>query len=284
MNIPILRKTVTLANLAAATVAVRAVLTLDERRVDASTALRRLQCFGNLLFRAEHNPIVDVRDSSVFACLVNRRINQIFCRHVKCTTRSSRQSRRRWNVPLTERFQNRLFIRFVFVTGNQSWSLVFQAFRRVAYQQLRVLFRAFAVDDFQHEFVFGVNANVIPIVAAAHISGIVFVAMLFLFLDEVPLLVELNLLRVRGKNRPTRRGVLRRVHRQVACNGLRCRDQRSANALSSAFQSLRQRVREWKQRYLWVNAHRKKPYRDARKSVLYKSNNTTTVLSCSGRT
>jgi hypothetical protein len=42
------------------------------------------------------------------------------------------------------------------------------------YQQFRVLFRSFAVDDFQHEFVFGIQRNVIPVVATPRVSRIVF--------------------------------------------------------------------------------------------------------------
>jgi len=123
-------------------------------------------------------------------------------------------------MTLAKRFEDRLFIHSPFVARDQSRSLVFQAFRRVLHQQVRVLFRSFAVDDFQHKFMLGVNGNMIPVVAASGVSPqkglLVFVAMLFLLVNEVPLLVELNLVGVGGKNQPTRCEVLRRVRLRVA--------------------------------------------------------------------
>ena len=287
MNIPILRKTIRLANLATATVSIRAVLTLNERRVHTTTALRQFQRLGHLFLRAEHDSMVNVRHATVFSRLVNGCIDQVFRRHVKCSTRTTTQSRRRRNMSLTERFEDRLFVGLVFVTGDQTWNLVFQPFRRVLNQQFRILFRAFAVDHFQHKFVFGIKGNVIPIVTASGIRRIVFVAMFLFFPNEVPLLVELNLFRVRGTvllkmGQQVRREVVRHVLRQVVCNDLRYRDQLSPNVLFFAFHSPRRRVREWKRRFSPAIASRKKPCRDVRKSVVYKSSNTTAAC-CLGR-
>ena len=117
-----------------------------------------------------------------------------------------------------KRLQQRLFIRLVLIARYQSRRLVFQAFRRLLYQQLRVLFRAFAVDYLKHEFMFGIQRNMIPVIAATSISRIVCVAMLFLLCDETPLLVELNLFGVGGKSRRVRRGVFRRDRLRVGYN------------------------------------------------------------------
>ena len=59
----------------------------------------------------------------------------------------------------------------------------------------------------------------IPVVAATSVSRIIFVAIFFLFFDEVPLFVELNLLGLRGKKPRVRRVTVRHVRPQAGCAG-----------------------------------------------------------------
>jgi len=115
----------------------------------------------------------------------------------------------------TERLKNRLFVGRILITRDQSRRLVIQASRRILYQLLRVLDRPLTIDDIQHEFVFGIQRDMIPVVAATSISRIVFVAILFLFSYKVPFLVELNLFRLWGKKRRVRRVTVRHVDRQA---------------------------------------------------------------------
>jgi len=113
----------------------------------------------------------------------------------------------------TERLKNRLFVGRILITRDQSRRLVIQASRRILYQLLRVLDRPLAIDDIQHEFVFGIQRDMIPVVAATSISRIVFVAIPF-FLQS-PIFVELNLFRLWGKKRRVRRVTVRHVDRQA---------------------------------------------------------------------
>lgn len=213
MNIPILRKTITLPNLPAAAVAVGAVMPLDERGVDCLAArrlfrrrrARSTESLGDLFLRAEHRTIVDFRDATVFPRLVDRRINEVLRRNVKRSPRTARQTGRRRNVMFAERLQDRSFIRFPLVAGDQPGSLEIQAFGRVLDKCFRIVFRPLAVDDFQYEFVFGIQRDVIPIVAATSVRRIISVAIFLFLFDEVPLLVELNLFRLGGKAPRVRR-------------------------------------------------------------------------------
>jgi len=282
MNIPILRKTIRLSHLAAATIAIRAVVTFDERSVDLPTATRLFQHLGHLFFRAEYNSITDVCDASVHTSFVNRRIDQILARLVSRSLRTATFAGSLGSSFDSKGFQNRLLVRLVFVARDQPRSLVFQAFRRVLHQQVRVLFRPFAVDDFQHKFMLGVQRNMIPVVTASGIIRIFFVAMLLLLVNEVPLLVELNLVGVGGKNQPTRREGLRRVLQPISCNDLLYRDRLLTNVLSFAHRHLQRRVREWRRRLPPAAANRTKPFRVVRKNVVCKSGSTT-IACCSGR-
>ena len=275
MNVPILRKTIRLANLTTASIPVRSIVPFDERRVHLSTTRRCRQSRLNLCIRSKYRPIINFRYTSLHSRLVNRRINQFSFRTITGSTWSPLPSRALGNSLFAERFKNRLAIRSPFVARYQSRRLEIQTFRRFSYQQFRVLFRSLSVDDFQDEFVFGIQRNMIPIVTTARVSRIVFVAVLLLFSDKVPLFVELNLLGVRGKKPRVRREVVRRVPRRVLCNGLRYRDRLLVNVRFSAFHCPRRHVRGWRRWFLPAVVSRKRPFHAVRKSVVCKSGSTT---------
>ena len=65
----------------------------------------------------------------------------------------------------------------------------------------------------------GVEGHVVP---AVPMTRVVVSTILLLFTDERPLLVELHRGGLRGKKRPTRRGVRRRGRRRVGCTVRRC--------------------------------------------------------------
>lgn len=241
----------------------------------------------NLFFCPEYRPIVYFYHTSIHTGLMHCCIHQVLRCAKTCFLRSTAFSCWMRQILLSEGLKNCLPVRLVFVAGNQPRRFELQAVSRFLYQLFCICFRAFAVDHFQHKFVFGIKGNVIPIVTASGIRRIVFVAMFLFFPNEVPLLVELNLFRVRGTvllkmGQQVRREVVRHVLRQVVCNDLRYRDQLSPNVLFFAFHSPRRRVREWKRRFSPAIASRKKPCRDVRKSVVYKSSNTTAAC-CLGR-
>ena len=283
MNVPVLRKTIRLPNLSAATIAVGAVMSFDERRVDFLTALRLFQRRLDLLLRAEHTSIIDFDDTTFHTRFMNRRIDQILAGLV---TRSFRTTSLAGSFrgPLdAERFQNRLPVRLVFIARDQPWSPVFQAFRRFTHQQLRVLFRPFAVHHLQHKSMLRINRHVIPVVTTTGISGIVFVA-IFLFLpNEVPLLVELKLLGLRGKIRRVRREVFPHALRQVACNESPFAGEFFPNDLFSASRSLPRHAQESKRPWIPEAANQKTPSPSAPKISSCKQDNTTTDVPCSCR-
>ena len=130
-------------------------------------------------------------------------------------SRSSTLERPSHRTLFPKRLKNGLFIRLVFITRDQSRRLVIQASRRILYQLFRIFDCPFAVDDIQHQFVFGIQGDMIPVVAATSVSRIIFVAILFFFSYEVPLFVELNLFRLWGKKRRVRRVTVRHVDRQA---------------------------------------------------------------------
>ena len=142
MNVPVLRKTIRLPNLARATVSVRSVVPLDKRRVDLPTARRGRQCRLDLLVRAKHCSIVDFRYSAFLTGLTDRCIDQFLRRHEKNSSRTARQARRLRDVSLAEHLQNRLFIRFIFITRYQPRRIAIQALRRFLHQQFCSFFRS----------------------------------------------------------------------------------------------------------------------------------------------
>jgi len=172
----------------------------------------------HLFVCAEDRSIVDLRNPALHSRLVDRRIDQSLRRTKSRPRRSSPFASARTDTLLAKGFQNRLPVRLVLIAGDQSRSLVVQAFGRLLNQQLRVVFRPLAVDHFQHEFMFGIQRDMIPIVAATSVSRILRVALFLLFSHEVPLLVELDFVGVWGKKRPVRREVFPRACRQVWCN------------------------------------------------------------------
>jgi len=274
MNVPILRKTIRLSNLTTTSVSVRSVLTFDKRRVHFATTWRQRQGCPNLSVCTKHRPVIDFRYTSLHSRLVDRGINQLPFRTITRSSGTPTSSCAFGDSFFAECFKNRLDIRSPFIARYQSWRLEIQTFRRFSYQQFRVFFRAFAVDDFQHEFMFGIQGDVIPIVAASRVSRIVFVTVFLLFSYKVPLFVELNLLGVRGKKQRVPREVFRRVPRRVLCNDLRYRDRLSINVRFSAYHFPRRRVRGWRRWFLPVIESQKRRFLDVQKSVVYKSSNT----------
>lgn len=122
-------------------------------------------------------------------------------------------------LPFTKLFQYCRRVRLILITRYQTGSPVFQAFRRQMNQPSGVLEGAFTIDHLQHKFVLCVQRNVIPVIAAVSIGRIVFVAMFFFFVHEVPLFVELDFFALGGKEQRVRREVVRRVRRQVLSSG-----------------------------------------------------------------
>ena len=218
MYVPILRKTITLANLSTTTISVRTILSLHKRRVDLPATLRTFQRMSNLLFRSEHRPIVNLLHSPLHTRLMNRRIYQILRRTITRLLRSTSFAHVFLGTWVTKRFKNCLFVRLIFITRDQSRRFVFQASRRFSHQPFRILFRPLAIDHFQYEFVFGIQGNVIPVVATTSVSRIVCVAVFLFLLNEVPFLVELNLFGQQGKKPRVRREVFRNVRQQVWYN------------------------------------------------------------------
>ncbi len=265
MNVPILRKTIRLPNLAAATVPIRAVLSFDERRIDFSATLRLFQSKRNLFFRSKHSSIIYFRYATLFPSLVNRRVDQVFFRTINRPPRSSGPSRAFRRPSFAERLQNRFFVRLVLVARYQSRTPEIQAPSRFLHQQFRIRFRSLAIDDLQNELVLGVQRDVIPVVAATQISRIVFVAVFLFLFHEVPLLVELNFLRVRGKKRPTRHEALRRDHRQVVCSGSRFVNVSFPIGLSSSCRSPRRHVQGGRRLFPWAVGSRRKPFLGVRR-------------------
>ena len=282
MNVPILGKAIRLPNLPAATVPVRPVLTLDKRRVHLVAAWRRRKGCFHLLVGSKHGSTLDFCHTPFGSCFVDRRIDQVRRRTITWAFRTPSFSRAFWQPLLAERLQDGLFVGMVFIARDQSWRLVLQAFRCIFHQQFRVFFRSFAVDHFEHEFVFGVQGSVIPVVAAAGISRIGFVAIFLLLQNEVPFFVELYLGCVGGKFRRVRRGVLRHVSRRVGCNGSPFLGVLSPGGLFFASQFLPRHDRGWKPLCLLAAANRKRPFLGARKRIFCKRGNTT-VASCWAR-
>ncbi len=284
MHIPILRETIRFANFPTATIAVGAVVSFDERGVDFFAAFRLFQRRFHLRFRTEHAAIIHLDNATFHTGFMHRYIDQIFAGLELAALRSPGFSGAFRCSLNSKRFQNCFLIRFVFIACDEPGNPVLQAFGGSLDQQFRVGFRAFAVDDFKHKFVFGIQRNVIPVVAAACVSRISCVAMLLFFSHEVPLFVELNLLRCGGKIPQVRREVFRHVRPRVLCNGSPCRNRLSIIGLFFSCHCLRQHVRESKQLFPLATGNRKKQSRDFRKISPCKHDNTTTALPCLART
>ncbi len=284
MNVPVLRKTIRLSHLPAATIPVRAVVPFDERRVDFVTAFRRFQRFGDLLFRAEHPSTIYFRHATLFPRLVDRRIDQSFFRTINSPLRSSGPSRAFRRPSFAERLQNRLFVRLVLVARNQTRTPEIQSPSRFPYQQFRILLRPLAVDDLQDEFVFGVQGDMVPVVAASGVSRIVFVAIFLFLFHEVPVrqetqFVELDFLRPGGKLPRAHHEALRHVLRQVACSGSRFANVSFPIGLSSSCRSPRRRVRGGRRLFPSAIVSRRKPSHDVRRIFLCSRCNTATAFS-----
>jgi hypothetical protein len=146
MDVPVLRKTITLPNLSTATIPVRSILTLDERSIDLPATLRFLQCRLNLFLRAKNDPIINLFDTPLHPRLVHRCIHQVWRRTITRSLRSSSLECSSWRSFCSKCLQNRSWIGGIFVARHQSRRLVIQASRRIFHQLLRVLDRPFAID------------------------------------------------------------------------------------------------------------------------------------------
>ena len=284
MNVPVLRKTIRLANLPAATVAVRAVLAFDKGRVHFTATLRLSKGGLDLFVRAKYRSIINFRYTSLHSRLVDRCINQLPFRTITRSSGPPTSSCAFGDSFFAECFKNRLDIRSPFIARYQPWSLEIQTPGRVLNECFRFVFRSFAVDDFQHEFVLGIKGDVIPVVTASRVSRIVFVTVFLFLFDEVPLLVELNLLRQGGKIRPIRREAFRRDLRR---SGRIVR--RSDNPFRSAFlfcevRFLRQDARRWKRLALWAVSNRKAGFLVVRKISFCTPGSTAVEYRCFFRT
>ena len=282
MNVPVLRKTIRLAYLAATPIPVRTVLAFDKRRVHLATAFRFLQSRPDLLVRSEDRPVIDFRHSTVLTRLVDRRIHQIIRCNTNRSTRTTRQTGRRRNVPLAERFQNHRRIRLPLVTRNQSRRLEIQASGGILHQCPRIVFRSFSINHFEDEFVLGIQGDMIPVVATTGVRRIIFVAIFLFLLNKVPLFVELDFLRLGGKARRVRHGGFRRVLRRALCNDLPYQDRLSISVRFSASRSPRRRVPEWIRRFPRAVARRTGPFPVVRRIFSCKPGNTA-VVCCSVR-
>jgi len=129
------------------------------------------------------------------------------------------------------------------------------------------------MDHFQYEFVFGIKGDVIPVVAAMGIKGIIFVAVFLLLFDEAPFLVERNLFGVRGKKSPTHCAILPHGLRRAGCSGSPFAGEHFPDDWFFASPFPRRHGQGGKRRFLSAIASRKKPFHDARKNVFYKSGN-----------
>ena len=174
-----------------------------------------------MILRAKHYSIVNLFYTSLHARFMYRRIHQVRFGSITWFLRSPTFTGKTRHSLFPKRLKNRLLVRLVFITRNQSRRLELQTSRRILYQPFCVRLRPFTIDDFKDKFVFGIQCNVIPVVAATSVSRIAFVAIFFLLENEVPLFVELNLLGVGGKTPRVRRGVVRHVCLPIGCSGSR---------------------------------------------------------------
>lgn len=284
MNVPMLRKTIRLPHFPAVAIAVRSVLPFDERRVDLATARRRFQRGFHLLRRAEHPSIIDLRHSPLRSRFMNRRINKAWLRSVTRSSRTSSTSSPFGHSFLTERLQNRFFVRLVPVARHQSRNTEFQALSRSSDQQFRIRLRSLAVDDLQHELVLGIQGDVVPIVTASGVSRIVFVAVFLFLFHEVPLLVELNLLRFGGKRQRVHHGVVRRVPRRSVHSVRRFDNPLRSVVPSCEARFPRRDARRWRRLVVAANANRRAGFPAVRKISFCKPGNRVSECRCFSRT
>ncbi len=115
-----------------------------------------------------------------------------------------------------EGIQNRLFIRGIFIGGDQVEHPIFGSPLDLLDQCFNMFGRAFARYYSQHQPMDRVQCDVIPAVTQPIVSRVVIVAMLLFLADERPLLVHLYFVGTRGKWPPVRRATPSYDHRPSA--------------------------------------------------------------------
>ena len=207
MHLPVLREAIRFPRFAGVTVAIRAVVALDEDRVDFVTDLGTCQRHHHRGHRPKNHAAIDRHDTVVLARLVHGRIGQLLGKLLSGRRLPTAVAAAPGLDLLTVDLQDGLRVGGVFVAGHQLHHAAFGPLMKIFDEKLRVFLGALAHHGTHDQAMLRVQDDVVPALALLIVVRIAAVAVLFLLADERPLFVELDLARLGGKRPRVRRGV-----------------------------------------------------------------------------
>jgi len=239
MNIPVLGETVALTNLSGIAIAVRPIVPLYESSVNRIAYCRGFYRSLNFSFAAKDCSQINFHDPAFLAYLVNRGIFQTLRWNTSRTFGAARFACMRWCHFLAVSLQNRPFIRFILVRGNQIHRTTTGSVLKIQDKLGNVFFSAFTGYNADYQAMFGVISHVIPIVSLLTVSRFCAITMFFFLAHKGPFLIKLYLIGSRGKTLPTHHEAPLRVRRRQGYNVLPCLDALLQDGWSYGHHSLR---------------------------------------------
>jgi len=239
MNIPVLGETVALTNLSCIAIAVRPIVPFYESSINRIAYCRGFYRSLNFSFAAKDCSQINFHDPAFLAYLVNRGIFQTLRWNTSRTFGAARFACMRWCHFLAVSLQNRLFIRFILVRGNQIHRTTTGSFLKIHDKLANVFFSAFTGYNADYQAMFGVISHVIPIVSLLTVSRFCAITMFFFLAHKGPFLIKLHLIGSRGKTLPTHHEAPLRVRRRQGYNVLPCLDALLQDGWSYGHHSLR---------------------------------------------
>jgi hypothetical protein len=208
MDFPVFGKTIGLSHFAAVAMSIRSVLTLNEDRVHVVADRGEGQGRHDRSHGPVDHALIDLHDPILFARLVHGRIVQAFGSLFRRRRLPTAGAFALWLNGFPVGLQDGFGVGRILVAGHQVHLPTFRPLMKILDQPVRLFFGPSAHHDAHDQAMFGVKSHVIPAVAAQVVVGIISIAVLFLFLHERPLFVELDFLGVGGKKPRVHRGVL----------------------------------------------------------------------------
>jgi len=238
MNVPVFRKTVTLANLSSIAVAICAIMPFYKSSVNHLANRRCLYGSFHLSFAAKDNTQVNLYYPTRPSSLVNSSIPQIPVGDPASSFGAARFTGLWGRNLYSISSQDGLFIRPVLIRGYQIHNPTSGSFLKILHEFLNIFGSAFARYYTNYQTVLRVISYMVPVVWPLTVIWVIIITAFFFLADKGPLLIELNFSGFWGKTLPSAREVPEHVRRILWCSGLLYLDALLPNGWSFARRNL----------------------------------------------
>src|SRR5271166_3215804 len=175
---PVLAESICLASLPGVAVPVRAVLTLDERRIEGPTCTRLSQRRCHCGYRAENRPSGDLYHPPFLACLLHHGVGEALRRDFVGSLGTTTFAGPRWRDGLPVGVENRFLVGRIAVGGDQVHQPAPSATLEVLHHRRDVLPSPFAGNHADDQPALGVDRNVVPGVSFAVVGWVIGITVL----------------------------------------------------------------------------------------------------------